>query len=138
MQASGWQGAVCGVQCGASGQRGVDDRSTLDPSWTHRGPRVPDPPTLESIIEWKRSSYDNEALKVQLRAEMQQSNQAEQQKTQLLSATQRDDAEAVQKHLDAGIPATYSNSVGQTALHIASLWGNSKVGRDPWRTRGGS
>ena len=42
----------------------------------------------------------------------------------LLSSAQRDDIDSMQQLLAAGVDPSYSNVVGQTALHIACLWGN--------------
>ena len=47
--------------------------------------------------------------------------------TKILSAAQRNDIDAVRKHLAEGIPASYANSLGQTPLHIAAMWGNPEV-----------
>ena len=46
---------------------------------------------------------------------------------QLLSATQMNDAARVQALIDGGITVSFANSVGQTALHIAALWGNAEA-----------
>ena len=47
--------------------------------------------------------------------------------TKILSAAQKNDVEAVSRFLDEGIPASYSNSLGQTPLHISAMWGNVEV-----------
>ena len=49
------------------------------------------------------------------------------QSAQLLSATQQNNAAKVQALIDSGIPVSFANSVGQTALHIAALWGNAEA-----------
>jgi len=41
----------------------------------------------------------------------------------LLGAAQRDDTMAIKKLIKEGVPPSYGNSVGQTALHIAAMWG---------------
>ena len=43
-----------------------------------------------------------------------------------LSKAQRDDAEALQQLIDAGMEPSVGNAVGQTALHVACLWGAHK------------
>ena len=43
-----------------------------------------------------------------------------------LSAAQRDDCAALQRLLSDGASPSSSNHVGQSALHIAALWGNYK------------
>ena len=47
-----------------------------------------------------------------------------QENDRLLSATQQNNATQVQALIDSGIDVSYANSAGQTALHIAALWGN--------------
>jgi len=47
----------------------------------------------------------------------------QQQRSMLMGAAQRDDVVALQRLIDAGIPVTHSNPMGQTPLHIASMWG---------------
>ena len=43
----------------------------------------------------------------------------------LLSASQKNDSDRIRRLCQQqGIPATHANGVGQSALHIASLWGN--------------
>ena len=51
----------------------------------------------------------------------------ERQQGQLLSAAQRDDVRAIEASLAAGADINHGNSVGQTALHIACIWGNSSA-----------
>jgi ankyrin repeat protein len=43
----------------------------------------------------------------------------------LLSACQKNDATLVRKLMEQeGVPASHANRVGQSALHIATLWGH--------------
>ena len=51
----------------------------------------------------------------------------ERQQKALLSASQRDDVRAVENILASGADVNYGNSVGQTALHIACIWGNASA-----------
>jgi hypothetical protein len=45
-------------------------------------------------------------------------------RTKILAASQKDDVDAVARYLDEGIDVNYCNSLGQTPLHIAAMWGN--------------
>ena len=45
----------------------------------------------------------------------------------LLSYSQKNDNISITSLLATGCPATHANGVGQTALHIAALWGNSQA-----------
>jgi len=45
----------------------------------------------------------------------------------ILSASQKNDVEAVARCVDEGISPSYANTLGQTPLHIASMWGNVEV-----------
>ena len=45
----------------------------------------------------------------------------------LLSYSQKNDNVSITSLLATGCPATHANGVGQTALHIAALWGNSQA-----------
>ena len=47
--------------------------------------------------------------------------------TKLLAAAQRDDVAAINKCVAEGMSASYGNSLGQTALHIAAMWGNENA-----------
>merc|ERR1712070_49348 len=49
----------------------------------------------------------------------------QQQGSMLISAAQRDDTPALKKHLEAGVSVNTCNPMGQTALHIASMWGRT-------------
>ena len=42
----------------------------------------------------------------------------------LLGAAQRDDVRMLKRLINEGVPASFGNSMGQTALHIACIWGN--------------
>jgi len=44
----------------------------------------------------------------------------------ILSKAQRNEPEEIQKLVDAGIDPSVANGVGQTALHVACLWGTHK------------
>mmetsp|Transcript_17489 Transcript_17489/g.51133 ORF Transcript_17489/g.51133 Transcript_17489/m.51133 type:complete len:500 (-) Transcript_17489:93-1592(-) len=57
---------------------------------------------------------------------IQQVKVAEQQAQMLFQAAQRDDIPALKRLLANGVPATAANGIGQTALHIACIWGNYK------------
>ena len=46
---------------------------------------------------------------------------------QLLSAAHRDDVRAIYSLLREGADINWGNALGQTALHIACLWGNSSA-----------
>ena len=48
-------------------------------------------------------------------------------KTKILAAAQKNDADAVARFLGEGIDVDYANSLGQTPLHIAVMWGNVEV-----------
>ena len=65
-------------------------------------------------------SPENQA-KIQAIANMKAN---EERNSQLLGAAQRDDTPALKRLLGTGIPVSYANKVGQTALHIAALWAN--------------
>ena len=43
----------------------------------------------------------------------------------MVGAARRDDTPAMQKLLSAGFQVTWGNVIGQTALHIAAMWGNT-------------
>ena len=43
-----------------------------------------------------------------------------------IQAAQRDDVPALKKLLAAGVSPNHGNVIGQTALHIACMWGNYK------------
>ena len=45
----------------------------------------------------------------------------------LLGASQRDDVRALTGIVASGADVSYANTLGQTALHIASMWGNYKA-----------
>ena len=45
----------------------------------------------------------------------------------LLGAAHRDDVRAIEVTLAAGVDVNFGNSVGQTALHIACIWGNASA-----------
>uniref|UniRef100_A0A7S2CCF6 Uncharacterized protein n=1 Tax=Octactis speculum TaxID=3111310 RepID=A0A7S2CCF6_9STRA len=47
----------------------------------------------------------------------------------LLSAAQQNNAEEVKKLIDEGMDPSEGNSMGQTALHVATLWGNVESAR---------
>ena len=51
----------------------------------------------------------------------------ERQQNALLGAAQRDDVVAIRNIMASGAAVSYANSVGQTALHIATLWGNASA-----------
>jgi len=51
----------------------------------------------------------------------------ERQQNELLGAAQRDDVVAIRGILRSGADPSYANPVGQTALHIACLWGNARA-----------
>merc|ERR1712070_1103829 len=55
---------------------------------------------------------------------MEEMQRIERRGSTLLSAAQRDDVRALKMAMRLGAPATYGNRAGQTALHIACLWGN--------------
>jgi hypothetical protein len=42
----------------------------------------------------------------------------------LLSASQKNDAKRIEAMVQEGVNPSHSNAVGQSALHVASLWGN--------------
>ena len=42
----------------------------------------------------------------------------------LLAAAQQNNVAALQEQIDAGTDPCFGNPVGQTALHVAVLWGN--------------
>jgi len=42
----------------------------------------------------------------------------------LLSAAQKNNIIAIRKYLSNGVDASHTNGVGQSALHIAALWGH--------------
>eukprot|EP00945_MAST-04E_sp_MAST-4E-sp1_P004047 g4047.t1 len=46
---------------------------------------------------------------------------------QLLSAAHRDDVRAIESLLASGVDINHGNGVGQTALHIACIWGNASA-----------
>ena len=48
-------------------------------------------------------------------------------RTRCSGAAQRDDVVAIKNILQSGAAVSYANSVGQTALHIATLWGNASA-----------
>merc|ERR1712137_733892 len=48
----------------------------------------------------------------------------EHQSSMLLGAAQRDDTPMLMQLIRAGVPVNYGNKMGQTALHVAALWGN--------------
>mmetsp|Transcript_32174 Transcript_32174/g.96665 ORF Transcript_32174/g.96665 Transcript_32174/m.96665 type:complete len:417 (+) Transcript_32174:402-1652(+) len=51
----------------------------------------------------------------------------ERQQSALLGAAQRDDVKALKGIIGSGVDVSAGNAVGQTALHIASLWGNAQA-----------
>ena len=44
----------------------------------------------------------------------------------LLSAAQKNDAEKIREMVAYSVDPSHANGVGQSALHIAALWGNGK------------
>jgi ankyrin repeat protein len=44
----------------------------------------------------------------------------------LLSAAQKNNADRIRDLLAMGVDPNHANAVGQSALHIASLWGHGK------------
>merc|ERR1712137_1484353 len=48
----------------------------------------------------------------------------EQHTSMLLNAAQRDDTPMLRQLINAGVPVNSGNRVGQTALHVAAMWGN--------------
>ena len=44
----------------------------------------------------------------------------------ILSASVKNDALGIRRLVQEGVPASHSNPVKQSALHLASLWGNGK------------
>jgi hypothetical protein len=48
---------------------------------------------------------------------------------EILFRTQKNEADAVQALIDGGVDPSYANGVGQTALHVACLWGNIDVAK---------
>jgi len=59
--------------------------------------------------------------------EIERIEHIERQQNNLLGAAQRDDVVALRSILQAGVNPSYGNQVGQTALHIACLWGNARA-----------
>jgi ankyrin repeat protein len=47
----------------------------------------------------------------------------------LLSATAKNELDVVRELLRIGVPATHSNGVGQSALHVAVLWGHMECAK---------
>eukprot|EP00613_Pedinella_sp_CCMP2098_P021978 CAMPEP_0171694040 /NCGR_PEP_ID=MMETSP0991-20121206/6996_1 /TAXON_ID=483369 /ORGANISM="non described non described, Strain CCMP2098" /LENGTH=454 /DNA_ID=CAMNT_0012282581 /DNA_START=83 /DNA_END=1447 /DNA_ORIENTATION=+ len=60
-------------------------------------------------------------------AALMQVKAQEQQGSMLIQAAQRDDVPALKKLLASGVDADYANVIGQTALHVACMWGNYKA-----------
>ena len=88
---------------------------------------------LEHLIEHVKASeqatmdrmlQEEEQLQQQRRRALQQDDK---QSVRLLSAAQQNDAEQVRALVESGISATFANTVGQTALHIAALWGSAEA-----------
>jgi ankyrin repeat protein len=52
----------------------------------------------------------------------------------ILSAAQKNSPERIREMVLNGVDPSHSNGVGQTALHIAALWGNGTL-RDQFRLR---
>jgi hypothetical protein len=80
---------------------------------------------------------DNPENQEKIRA-INQAKEADQKNKALLSAAQRDDCAALKALTSDGVDPSWRNPVGQTALHIAVMWGNFKaceflcgVGADP-------
>jgi len=42
----------------------------------------------------------------------------------LLSAAQKNQPDRIKEMVRSGVSASHANGVGQTALHVAALWGN--------------
>ena len=57
---------------------------------------------------------------------IQQVKSQERQISMLMQASQRDDVPALKRLVEEGTPVTAGNPPGQTALHIACMWGNYK------------
>ena len=49
--------------------------------------------------------------------------------SKILSASQKNDVAAVMAYIAEGISPSYANSLGQTPLHIACMWGNADVAK---------
>jgi ankyrin repeat protein len=47
----------------------------------------------------------------------------------ILSAAQKNDSDRIRDMARDGVDPNYANAVGQTALHIASLWGNGRFAK---------
>lgn len=45
----------------------------------------------------------------------------------LLSAAQKNKPELIRQMVAKGVDPSHANAVGQSALHVASLWGNGKA-----------
>jgi len=58
---------------------------------------------------------------------VEQTKAMERQQSALLGAAQRDDVKALKGIIGSGVDVSAGNAVGQTALHIASLWGNAQA-----------
>ncbi|GMH78393.1 hypothetical protein TL16_g07784 [Triparma laevis f. inornata] len=69
-------------------------------------------------------NFSENAQRIQAVERVQKMDRTQQ---QLLSAAHRDDVHAIRQLLMAGAEVNYGNTVGQTALHIASLWGNASA-----------
>ena len=57
---------------------------------------------------------------------IQQVKAAQQQNQMLFQASQRDDVPALKRLIASGVSPQAGNAIGQTALHIACIWGNYK------------
>jgi len=45
----------------------------------------------------------------------------------ILTAAQRNDTAEIKRLVSDGISVNHSNALGQSALHVAALWGNGKL-----------
>jgi len=77
----------------------------------------------EELEKGFAATLDSQENQEKIKA-IEQVKALEQQCAQLLSAAARDDSAAIKRFLGMGVPVTYANRVGQTALHIACLWGH--------------
>ena len=68
--------------------------------------------------------YEEKAI-LEQRRKMQQPDK----NSVILSAAQKNDTERLQQLLESGIDVNYGNSMKQTALHVACLWGNPEAAR---------
>ena len=80
----------------------------------------------DQLMEYVRELEIQAEERLKRQSSIRQSSENPQH-VRILSATQQNDATAVQQLIESGVSPSFANGVGQTPLHIAALWGNMEA-----------